>query len=197
MHALHFLLLVLHLLGAALAGRTIPKHPPGTSDYDIAASILKDQGLPDPQLGKTYAFALYWRGNTMENICNGGAHAAIALAQFDEGKWFGGIMFELTNAIDDTVKKGIRAKHRGQIWLPHVSMENANVLVDAMGLVRQDMDMFKLSELVDDKSTEYFAKSPDYNYVLNNCGNYVNYIMGVIGTDYQAYGDLPGEKKPN
>ena len=32
---------------------------------------------------------------------------------------------------------------------------------------------------------------------MNNCGQYVNYIMGVIGTEFHAYGDLPGEKKRN
>jgi hypothetical protein len=55
------------------AGRVIPWHDDDTTSYEVMASVLRDQGLPEPEIGVNYGFAEYWNGNAIENICNGGA----------------------------------------------------------------------------------------------------------------------------
>lgn len=64
---------VIQWITLALAGRVIPWHNAGATSYDVMASVLKDQGLPEPEIGVNYGFAEYWNGNFIENICNGGA----------------------------------------------------------------------------------------------------------------------------
>ncbi|KAH6851381.1 hypothetical protein BKA58DRAFT_444883 [Alternaria rosae] len=163
------------------------------------ASVLKDQGLPEPEIGVNYAFAEYWNGNAIEKMCNGGAHAVIIVGQFRSGPYskdFQGYAFDLDTALDATFKKGVRANYRARVWEPFTSMHK-QAKINALGRVRQDMSIEKLSELVIDKSTIYFERYPEYDLLVNNCGQYVNYIMGVIGTEFHAYGDLPGEKKRN
>ncbi|KAF1831792.1 hypothetical protein BDW02DRAFT_605702 [Decorospora gaudefroyi] len=155
--------------------------------YQAVEALLHDAIQEDPKTDKNYAFIEYWPGSTLENLCNGGGHARLVVGNFLKGsrKEFRGHAFDLIYDKDPENYKKAEGVHqswgKGDVELALKKKNTYRVIPPSR--ITQDIPTRQLLDRVRkaiSSAQTYFEKYPDYDYVRNNCGHYVNFLATVI-----------------
>ncbi|PVH93913.1 hypothetical protein DM02DRAFT_209880 [Periconia macrospinosa] len=160
---------------------------------DLLAAILKQQRGEVPVKGAIYVFTQFQPGAIYENVVNGGKHVLLVTAQwgYNPGEFradkheLGLYECQDPQTKTENKDKGIAKYKDGNFDFDKaynaVKYKNRFLALGKSGL---KTDYNSLMSKIETHSDKYFAKNKDYDYLLNNCGDYVQEMVDLTQPEY-------------
>ncbi|KAF2680443.1 hypothetical protein K458DRAFT_407204 [Lentithecium fluviatile CBS 122367] len=142
----------------------------------LLSAVFKDQlDINEPEKG---AVCLYWwKTRTSLNVCR----VAIIFASFGNDKT--GFRGQVHHLSEENCITTSHEREAFEFDAATNAVKHSNRF-RALGRAQVKRNFSDLIDLVYDKSEEYFKKNPNYQYLANNCGDYVQEMVELTEPEF-------------
>ncbi|KAJ4289844.1 hypothetical protein N0V90_011176 [Kalmusia sp. IMI 367209] len=192
-----------------MIGREVPKAllTKHTLQESLPKGVLKDQlKVDEPEQGVAYVFIAYRPGAIWEDLFNGGSHVVMIVAQFAMSlrSWKAEQFHLAVTDNPDCADGPQRSYLMNEIW----DFSEATTAVEkknrfrALGRVKGNKDFDEVKRILKLKSMlnhPLLCEDPinkvethkDYNYLFDNCGNFVETAISWLDPEFADQLEVP------